>query len=101
MLDLPQTHRLRVVQKVPDLYVRFTGSVTYPPASVAHKSLHIINRLSLGGVRACACVLRCADSVKVVCTIESVTDLLILVIFIKGHQRNTHAFTVAGWLGLL
>ena len=94
---------MKVVQKVPDLcmHVRFTGPAALPSTLTAHKHLHIINGVSLGGVRACACVLRCADSVKVVCTIESVTDFLILVIVIKGHQRNTHAFTVAGWLGSL
>ena len=79
--------------------MRFTGSVIYQSTLTAHKHLHIINGLSLGGVH--ACVLCCIDSVKVAYAIESVTDLLILVIFIKGHQRNTHAFTVAGWLGPL
>ena len=72
---------------------------SYPFTLTTYKYLHTINGHALGGVR--ACVLCCADSVKVVCTIESVTDFLILVIVIKGHQRNTYAFTVAGWLGLL
>ena len=62
---------------------------SYPFTLTTYKYLHTINGHALGGVRACACVLRCADSVKVVCTIESMTDFLILVIHIKEHQRNT------------
>ena len=39
----------------------------------------------------------CVDSVKVVCAIESVTNFLILVIHIKGHQRK-HTCFHCSWL---